>query len=189
MKKLILTISIAAISLLGLNAQFNTGNGYLSGVANANLGFQFQQSYNELILGLHLEGGYFIQNRWSVGGSLLGDFCIDLSGLESDIDFMIGPNTRYYLARDSDPQIYIFGFVGYGINQTAAEFYAFHHIIGAMAGPGINFFVTERLALDARATYFFQYFRNPEFGGSHNVHRILFEFGISIFFSEFSFEL
>ena len=189
MKTFFLSSALSIILMLSVNAQFNTGNAYLSGTANANLGFQFQQDFNELLLGLHAEGGYFIQNRWSVGASLLGDFCFDLSGNESELEFMIGPNMRYYLARDADPQIYAFGFAGYGLSQTAAEFYTFHHLIGIMVGPGINFFVTERLALDARATYFYQYYWNPEFGGSHSAHRILFEFGVSIFFSEFSFEL
>jgi len=189
MKKLTFILLLGFITSHFALAQFNQGNAYLSGMTRANLGFQFQQSYSDLEFGLHTEAGYFIQNRWSVGGSILGDFCISLSGLESEVDFLIGPNTRYYLARAEGPQMYLFGFAGYGFEQLASEGYTFHHALGIMAGPGINFFVTERLAIDARATYFFKHLWNPEFGGSHNVHRILFEAGVSIFFSEFRFDI
>ena len=87
---------------------------------------------------------------------------------------------RYYLPRDTDMQVFLYGFAGYGVNTP-------HQLIKVSLGPGINFFFTERVAFEAKALYTFAREWNPEFGGNHNLHNFGFLAGISLFFTDFTF--
>ncbi len=190
MKRIFLTFAVCFLIISGLSAQFNTGSVYFTGMTNFNMGFEFEEGYNYFLLGLNTEGGYFIENRLSVGGSILTNVSIafgDYMG-ESDLDFFLGPATRYYLARDEEPQVYIFGMAGYGIERTGyVEYYTTHQKLGFMVGPGCNYFINEHISLDARLVYTYQYLWNTAGGGHHSRHKLLFEAGISIFFPTLTF--
>jgi len=190
MKKLILSLAVSLFLLPGLSAQFNTGSVYFTGLTNFNFGLESEEGYNYFLLGLHTEGGYFIQNRMSVGASLLTNASLSFGEMVdySELDIFLGPALRYYLARDEEPQIYIYGMAGYGIERYGyTEFYTTHQKLGFVVGPGCNYFINEHIALDARLSYTYQFLWNAAGGGSHSRHKLLFEAGVSIFFPTITF--
>ena len=98
----------------------------------------------------------------------------------SEYAIVFGPNVRYYLPRDTDMQVFFYGFAGYG-------FVTDHQLFKIMLGPGINFFITEKIAFEAKALYAFSREWNPEMGGNHNLNDVSLLFGISLFFSDLTF--
>lgn len=186
MKRIVITAGIAfALTASGFG-QFNSGSSYFSGATHGKIGFEsqsneFGSNYNTLSFGLTPEAGYFIKNRLAVGGAILMDFNLGLGEFGSNTyELVFGPNVRYYLPRDTDMQVFLYGFAGYG-------FVTDHQLLKFMGGPGINFFLTEKIAFEAKALYAFSREWNPEMGGNHNLHDVIFQMGISLFFSDLTF--
>ena len=186
MKRIIMGASIALALSVSALGQFNSGSSYFSGATHGKIGFESQSSefgsnYNTLCFGLTPEAGYFIKNRLAVGGAIFMDIEKGLGDAGSSIyEVVFGPNVRYYLPRDTDMQVFLYGFGGYG-------FVTDHQLFKIMLGPGINFFLTEKIAFEAKALYAFSREWNPEFGGNHNLHDVTFLAGISLFFSDLTF--
>ena len=142
---------------------------------------EFGSNVNVLSFGFVPEAGYFIRNRLSVGGLVYADLERTMGEFGySEYRFVFGPNVRYYLPREEDLQVFLFGFAGYGFVPN-------HQVIRFMGGPGINYFFTERIAFEARLLYSFAREWNREGGGHHNVHEITALIGISLFFSDLTF--
>jgi len=189
MKRILLTLTFILCITSFVSAQFNTGSVYFTGMTNFNFGIESEAESTYFLLGLNTEGGYFIQNRLGIGGTILSNFQLGLSEFaESSTDIFFGPNVRYYLARDEDPQIYLFGMAGYGIERSGYDmYYTTHQKLGFMVGPGSNYFINEHIALDARLTFAYFYLWNTAGGGQHGRTTLLFEAGISIFFPTLTF--
>ncbi len=185
MKKLIVvTLSAMLFSTVSWG-QFNTGSTYFSGATHGKIGFETQldeseSTYSALCIGLTPEAGYFIKNRLAVGGSILMDLDIPFDGSGSNYEVVFGPNIRYYLPRDTDMQVFLFGFGGYG-------FVTDHQLVKIMLGPGINYFLTERIAFEAKALGSFSYEWNRAGGGDHVLLDVTLLAGISLFFSDLTF--
>ena len=178
------TLLISAVSM----AQFNSGGFYFSGSTNANLGFEnssdeLGSSSNSICFGLNPEAGYFIKNRLAVGGAIFTDYELFLNdfGNYSEYSIVFGPNVRYYLPRDTDMQVFLYGFAGYG-------FVPDHNLFQVMLGPGINLFLTERVAFESKLLYTYQREWSTIGSGFHNNHSVTILVGISLFFPTFSFE-
>ena len=186
MKRILIGVSIAIALNVSAFGQFNSGSSYFSGATHCKIGFEsqsdeFSSNYNTLCFGLTPEAGYFIKNRFAVGGAIFMDIEMGLGEFGSSIyEFVFGPNVRYYLPRDSDMQVFLYGFAGYG-------FVTDHQLFKIMLGPGINFFITEKIAFEAKALYAFSREWNPEMGGNHNLNDVSLLFGISLFFSDLTF--
>lgn len=186
MKRILIGASIALALTVSALGQFNSGSSYFSGATHGKIGFEsqsneFGSNYNTLCFGLTPEAGYFIKNRLAVGGAIIMDIEKGLGEFGSSIyEVVFGPNVRYYLPRDTDMQVFLYGFAGYG-------FVTDHQLIKIMLGPGINFFLTEKIAFEAKALYEFSREWNPEMGGNHNLHNVTFLAGISLFFSDLTF--
>ncbi|MCK4746289.1 MAG: outer membrane beta-barrel protein [Bacteroidales bacterium] len=184
-KILLIFVAVLLVSLPALS-QFNSGSFYFSGATHGKLAFESQSSefgsnYNTLCIGLTPEAGYFIRNRLAVGGAILMDIEKGLGEFGSSIyEVVFGPNVRYYLPRDTDMQVFLYGFAGYG-------FVTDHQLLKIIAGPGINFFLTEKIAFEAKVLYALSREWNPEMGGNHNLHDVMFLAGISMFFSDLTF--
>ena len=186
MRKIFLTAAAAFLLLIPAISQFNSGAFYFSGATHGKLAFEsqsqeFGSNYNSLCIGLTPEAGYFIKNRIAVGGAIYMDMDLGLGSTGfSEYEAVFGPSIRYYLPRDTEMQVFLFAFGGYG-------FVTDHQLLKLMLGPGINFFMTEKIAFEARALYAFSREWNPEFGGNHNLHDVILEVGISMFFSDLTF--
>lgn len=171
-----------------VSAQFNTGSVYFTGLTGANFGYERISTEfaadNRISYDIHLEGGYFIRNRLAIGAAIFtgidGHSNYFLFGPSpGQHDFFLGPNVRYYIARDDDFQIYYFGNPYFGFGNSPGS------TLGVTAGAGVNYFLTERLALEARASY--NYHRWIYEFAPENTHRIIFEIGISLFFPSITF--
>ena len=186
MKRILMGVSIALALTVTALGQFNSGSSYFSGATHGKIGFEsqsveFGSNINTLCFGLTPEAGYFIKNRLAVGGAIIMDIEKGLGEFGSSIyEVVFGPTVRYYLPRDTDMQVFLYGFAGYG-------FVTDHQLIKIMLGPGINFFLTEKVAFEAKALYEFAREWNPEMGGNHNLHNVTFVAGISLFFSDLTF--
>lgn len=186
MRKILLSVSVAVLLAISAQGQFSSGSSYFSGATHGKLAFEsqsneFGSNYNTLCIGLTPEAGYFIRNRLAVGGAILMDIEKGLGEFgSSSYEVVFGPNVRYYLPRDTDMQVFLYGFGGFG-------FVTDHQLLKFMGGPGINLFLTEKIAFEAKALYAFSREWNPEFGGNHNLHDVMFLAGISMFFSDFTF--
>ena len=186
MKRILMGVSIALALTVSVVGQFNSGSSYFSGATHGKIGFEsqsneFGSNYNTLCFGLTPEAGYFIKNRLAIGAAIVMDIEKGLGEFGSSIyEVVFGPNVRYYLPRDTDMQVFLYGFAGYG-------FVTDHQLLKIMAGPGINFFLTEKVAFEAKALYEFSREWNPEMGGNHNLHNVTFLAGISLFFSDLTF--
>jgi hypothetical protein len=188
MRKILWTATAVLLMASPLAGQFNSGSYYFSGATQGKLQFESQSSefgsnYNYLCFGLNPEAGYFIKNRLAVGGAIFWDMEFPLGGEGSGLstyEVIFGPTVRYYLPRDTPMQIFLYGFGGYGFVDD-------HQRFTIMLGPGINFFMTERIAFEAKALYAYSREWNPEFGGNHNLHDVTFLAGISLFFSDLTF--
>ena len=186
MKRILMGALIALALTVSALGQFNSGSSYFSGATHGKIGFEsqsneFGSNYNTLCFGLTPEAGYFIKNRLAVGGAIIMDIEKGLGEFGSSIyEVVFGPNVRYYLPRDTDMQVFLYGFAGYG-------FVTDHQLIKIMLGPGINFFLTEKFAFEAKVLYEFSREWNPEMGGNHNLHNVTFLAGISLFFSDLTF--
>jgi hypothetical protein len=186
MKRILIGTVVAFVLTISGQGQFNSGSYYFSGATHGKIGFESQSSefgsnYNSLCIGLTPEAGYFIKNRLAVGGAILVDLDLGLGEFGSSIyEVLFGPGIRYYLPRDTDMQVFLHGFAGYGLITD-------HQLLKFMAGPGINFFLTEKIAFEAKALYAFSREWNPEMGGNHNLHDVIFQVGISLFFSDLTF--
>ncbi|MFZ5939630.1 MAG: outer membrane beta-barrel protein [Bacteroidota bacterium] len=189
MKRKLFSLMSGLLLTAALSAQFNSGSVYFTGMTNFHFGFESEEGYNYFLLGLNTEGGYFLQNRLALGGSVFTEAQLGLNDFaESSLDIFLGPSARYYLARDEEPQIYLYGMAGYGIERSGYDmYYTTHQKLGFIVGPGCNYFLNEHIALDARLTYMYQYLWNAAGGGHHSRHRLFFEAGISIFFPTLTF--
>jgi len=186
MRKLLSTVAVALILTLPAIGQFNSGSYYFSAATHGKLGFEsqsveFGDNYNSLCIGLTPEAGYFIRNRLAVGGAIYIDADLGLGEFGSSLyELVFGPNVRYYLPRDTDMQVFLYGFAGYG-------FVTDHQLLKVILGPGVNFFLTEKIAFEAKLLYALSREWNPEFGGNHNLHNVSFSVGLSLFFSDLTF--
>lgn len=186
MKRVLIGAVVALALTVSALGQFNSGSFYFSGATHGKIGFEsqsneFGSNYNSLCFGLTPEAGYFIKNRLAVGGAILVDLDLGLGEFGSNIyEVVFGPNVRYYLPRDTDMQVFLYGFAGYG-------FVTDHQLLKFMAGPGINYFLSEKIAFEAKMLYAFSREWNPEMGGNHNLHDVIFQVGISLFFSDLTF--
>ncbi|MCK5136947.1 MAG: outer membrane beta-barrel protein [Bacteroidales bacterium] len=187
MRKSLITAAVALLLSIPAVGQFNSGGFYFSGATNAKLGFEtttteLGSNQNAICFGLTPEAGYFIRNRLAVGGAIMVDYQRFLGDLDyGEYDIVFGPSVRYYLPRDTDMQVFLYGFTGYGFVPN-------HNLFKFVLGPGINFFLTERMAFEAKLLYSFAREWNPEGGGHHNVHDFTVMAGISLFFPTFTFE-
>ena len=176
MKKYIIIFALfVSMSVYG---QFNSGSVYFTGVTGANLGRELTEGGSSSIpYAINVEGGYFLKNRFSVGGNIYahGHFGIETTGSH---EIFMGPAFRYYLARESGIQIYFYGNPFYSVSTGLNTW-------GAAAGAGMNYFITEGIALEARGSY--RYVRNYSEGFGYNQHSLTFEVGISIFFPSLTF--
>jgi len=170
--------------------QFNTGSVYFTGLTGANLGYEritqitefTTTSNNYIIYDLHLEGGYFIKNRFGIGGKIFTrddhGSSIGLGGATGERTLFFGPTVRYYIPRDDDLQIYYYGNPYFGFGTYGST-------LGVTAGIGVNYFLTERVAVEARGSYTFHRFFEEFF--NENTHTLMFEIGISLFFPSITF--
>lgn len=186
MRKNLLTVAVSLLLTLPAVCQFNSGSYYFSAATHGKIAFEsqsaeFGNNYNSLCFGLTPEAGYFLRNRLAIGGAIYVDAEIGLGEFGSSLyEVVFGPNVRYYLPRDTDMQVFLYGFAGYG-------FVTDHQLLKVILGPGINFFLTEKIAFEAKALYALSREWNPEFGGNHNIHNVSFSAGISLFFSDLTF--
>jgi hypothetical protein len=178
MKKYLLIFALfVSMSVYG---QFNTGSVYFTGMTGANLGFELQQTYATIPYNLNVEGGYFLRNRLSLGGTVHSHGNIGLGEFgSSNHELFLGAMIRYYLPRDEGLQVYLYGNPFFSVATSDNRF-------GVSGGAGINYFITERIALEARGYYRFMRYTN-EFDGGFNNHSLNFDIGISIFFPSISF--
>ena len=175
-KYLIILVLFISMSVYG---QFNSGSVYFTGTTGTDLKFELQEGSAYIPYNLNVEGGYFLRNRLSIGGTVhshgtfgLGEFT------SSSHELFLGFLTRYYLPRDEGLQIYLFGNPFFSVAS-------FDNRFGVSAGAGFNYFLTERIALEARAYYKYLRFFN-EFSG-YNNHSVNFAIGITVFFPSISF--
>ena len=99
-------------------------------------------------------------------------------GTAGSHELYIGPAVRYYMPREDDLQIYYIANPFFALATGTDR-------LGMMAGAGVNYFLTERVALEARFSYRFLRYVDEFFG--YNSHRIGFNAGISVFFPSLSF--
>jgi hypothetical protein len=188
MKRLILICSV----FISLNAfgQFNTGSVYFSGITDASIGTELVSSFTgettfNLPFGLYIEGGYFIQNRMAVGGSIHSHGSFGFGEFNSsEFEFRFGPNFRYYLPREDDLNLYLYAHPYYGFwVASGSGIYGNNH--GIFLGGGTNYFISESIALEGRIAY--NLHRAGSAGAYTTYHRLQIEFGISVFFSSIDF--
>lgn len=182
MKKIfILLLITASLSAYG---QFNSGSVYFTGMTNGHLGTRIYEESFYIPFEISVEGGYFIKNRIALGGEIHTHGELSFSG-NSSYELLFGPTIRYYRTSVKDFQAYYFGHAFYGFwngnnNQT-----------GLKGGVGFNYFLTERIALEARIGYKYQrqWYTEPFSGFNYhfNTHDLLFEFGITVFFPSIKF--
>lgn len=186
MKKIWMGTALLLILSVAATGQFNTGASYFAGSTHGKIGFEststeFGSNENWLCLGFTPEAGYFIRNRLAVGGAILIDYQRLLGDFGyGEYDIIFGPSVRYYLPRDTEMQVFLSAFAGYGFKPS-------HQVIKIMIGPGINFFLTERVAFETRLLYSLAREWNAEGGGHHNVHDVTVMAGITLFFSDLTF--
>lgn len=186
MKKImILTALACSFTVFG---QFNTGSVYFSGMTSGNIGTRISEGMLYLPFNISAEGGYFLKNKIALGGELHTHGEFNFNGTSS-YELRLGPTIRYYRPSAKDCQMYFFGHAYYGFWNSS------YNQWGIEGGVGFNYFVTERIALEARGGYNFQRqwdaytdpFTGEVFRTNFNNHHLLFEVGISVFFPSIKF--
>ncbi len=186
MKRILMGVALTLTITISVEGQFNSGSSYFSAATRGKIGFTHQPNdleyqQNSIQFGLSPEAGYFIKNRLALGGAILIDLNRTLGDLGfSEYSVLFGPSVRYYLPRDTEMQMFLYGFGGYGFVPS-------HQLLKIMLGPGINFFLTEKIAFEARVLYSLAREWNVAGGGHHHIHDVTFLAGISLFFSDLTF--
>lgn len=183
MKKVILSAIIAGATFAGTtaNAQIQKGNLMVgANLANLDLGLQKGASIN---FNLRPRLGYFIQDNVALGG--LVNLGVDYAkNRGTSVSYSIGAFGRYYLG-GKDYEILkhtrFFGEANVGIGGANTK------VAGSDAittngfdfgvGPGIAYFLTPNVGLEALAKYNL----TAGFGSAATVNRLSFEFGFQIY--------
>lgn len=193
--KRLLSILLLAVSVVSFG-QFNTGSIYATGTTGGGTGVEVDfENASYFNFNFHPEIGYFIKNRIALGAGIHTEFGLpffdEFDEYSATYDIYIGPNIRYYLPTASNWQPYAYGNLQVGVYQKETYYFEAelgkHNFYGFQAGVGVNYFITERVAIDAKATYRFRHSWNNIGGGNHNLHRIYAEIGISLFFPSISY--
>ena len=161
MKKIKLMIAAATLTVFGFSqhasAQLQKGNLMVGGdIANLDFGFQKGANVN---FELSPQVGYFIKDNLVVGG--LVNLGVDYQKSRgTNVSYGINAFGRYYV---SDPSMVLlkharfFGEVSAGINGSNTKAEGKEAIttngFGIGFGPGIAYFITPNIALEALAKY------------------------------------
>ncbi|GAA4303000.1 opacity family porin [Compostibacter hankyongensis] len=182
MKKL-LTVLICA-GILGMagvtHAQTQKGN-LMIGSQLANIGGVFQNNSNEFDFSITPSIAYFIHDNLALGGML--NLGLEApKGAPTTFTYGIGPWARYYFATPEEldfskhAAFFLDGFVGFqGENHSKGG--GSTNGLGIKVGPGVSYFITPNVALDAALDY------NVVigFGNATTVNRLAINLGFQIF--------
>lgn|SRR5690606_6431516 len=178
MKKIntLFLVAVMAISAPAVNAQIQKGN-LMVGANLADLGLGFQSGATTFSLALSPKLGYFIEDNIALGGEV--KIGLNTGGGATVFNYGIGAFGRYYIG-DSEAillkhsRFFLEANVGIsGVNSNNAS----TNGLGLGFGPGIAYFITENIGLEA----LFKYNNTIGFGNSVVAHRLSFNLGFQIY--------
>ncbi|HLR38001.1 MAG TPA: outer membrane beta-barrel protein [Chitinophagaceae bacterium] len=187
MKKTLLLLPLLVLLLQvvssSVQAQTEKGN-MMVGMQVANIGGTFQDGGNTFNLNLTPSAAYFVRNNLAIGGML--DLGLATQNKLTTFSYGIGPWARYYFTTpqemdfSSHAAFFIDGFVG--LQGVSHENGGNTNGLGIKVGPGISYFISSMVSLDASVNYNLIL----GFGNTATVNKIGLNIGFQVFLPAFS---
>ncbi len=178
MKKInaLFLVAAMAVAAPAANAQIQKGN-LMVGANLADIGLGFQSGGNTFSLSLSPKLGYFIEDNVVIGG--LVDIGLNAGSGSTIFNYGIGAFGRYYIGDKQavllkHSRFFLEANVGIsGINSNNAT----TNGLGLGFGPGVAYFITENIGLEA----LLKYNNTIGFGNSIVAHRLSLNVGFQIY--------
>ncbi len=197
MKKLLFALAGILLSL-SINAQMNTGSFFAVGNSSFDLGFSTINNIDNnekttvLKYTLNPKAGYFIKNRLAIGGGVEFasiPYSSEFGNAARQSRLVFGPFARYYVQYGTLIP-FAEASLGYGYQNdiqiySDGTFKTEHSVFTNSIGVGTDFFLNEKIAIEAMMKYYYEK-QKPTYdgatGGGHAISGIVAYFGIVIFF-------
>lgn len=161
MKRLLVTMTVGLILTLifqQVNAQTEKGNWLLGGSGTFQYNY-YKPSGHTFLIQFYPKGGFFVAHNLVIG--LMPSFDITLSGKNSSnivvynyYSLSIGPFARYYYPLSSNISLFAEGYFTYGRSFYKPKIYTGdYNLYNWRVGPGVAFFLSPSVSLDASAGY------------------------------------
>ncbi len=174
----LLPFLLLALSINPTQAQTQKGN-IMVGMQVANIGGTFQNGSNSFALSLTPSAAYFVKNNLALGGMI--DLGLQSENSSTSFSYGIGPWARYYfegpkkMRFSPHASFFLDGFVGFqGISHQHG---GSTNGIGIKVGPGLSYFLTSNISLDAAINYNLVL----GFGNATTVNKLGLNIGFQIF--------
>jgi hypothetical protein len=182
MKTILTTILFACVGILAGNAQTQRGN-VMWGASVSNIGVDFQEGNTAFDLAITPKIGYFIQDDLAVGPEVM--LGLNTSEGFTAFTYGVGGFGRYFLNRSPETEVvrgsrwFLEGNVGLTGTNIKVEGMESTNTngLGIGFGPGLAYFVTDRIALEG----LLKYNLGVGFGNSTTTNRINLGIGFQIY--------
>ena len=182
MKTILTTILFACVGILAGNAQTQRGN-VMWGASVSNIGVDFQEGNTAFDLAITPKIGYFIQDDLAVGPEVM--LGLNTSDGFTAFTYGVGGFGRYFLTSSPETEVvrgsrwFLEGNVGLTGTNIKVEGQPSTNTngLGIGFGPGLSYFVTDRIALEG----LLKYNLGVGFGNSTTTNRINLGIGFQIY--------
>jgi hypothetical protein len=182
MKTLLTTLLFACLGILASNAQTERGN-VMWGASVSNIGVDFQSGNTAFSLEVTPKIGYFIQDDLAVGPEVL--LGLNTSEGFTSFTYGVGGFGRYFLGASPDTEVlrgsrwFLEANAGLTGSNVKVEGLPSTHTngLGIGFGPGLSYFVTNRIALEG----LLKYNLGVGFGNATTTNRINLGIGFQIY--------
>ena len=182
MKKIVTTILFAGLGILAGNAQTQRGN-VMWGASVSNIGLDLQRGNTGFNFDLTPKIGYFIADDFAIGPEVI--IGLNTNSGSTVFNYGIGGFGRYFLTNSPETQVVRgsrwfveanAGLTGSNV-KIAGSSSSNTNGLGIGFGPGLSYFVTERIALEG----LLKYNLGVGFGNSTTTNRIGLGIGFQIY--------
>lgn len=182
MKKLMFTILFAFVGIFASNAQTQQGN-VMWGASVSNIGLDLQKGNTGFSFNLTPKIGYFIADDLAIGPEV--NIGLNTNSGSTLFNYGIGGFGRYFLTNSAETEVvrgsrwFIEGNAGLvGTNfKNDGQASSNTNGLGVGFGPGLSYFVTDRIALEG----LLKYNLGVGFGNSTTTNRINLGIGFQIY--------
>lgn len=182
MKAILTIILFACVGIRAGNAQTQAGN-IMWGASISDIGVDFQEGNTAFELSLTPKVGYFIKDDMALGPAV--SVGLNTSDGYTSFTWGVGGFGRYFLPSSSDTEVvrgsrWFFeanaGLTGSNVDVEGEESTSTNGL-GIGFGPGLSYFVTDRIALEG----LLKYTLGVGFGSSTTTNRINLGIGFQIY--------
>jgi opacity protein-like surface antigen len=162
--------------LLGSNLSFNASN-----ITEKNKNGNKNVLPSTYSLSVNPKLGYFVMENLSIGIDINFIYTRDTTSNSSETSsrthFLMGPFGRYYFLLNDNLYLFFEANVGLGLTSTPE---LSKTLLGAGAGPGLSFFLTDNVALETMAKY--NYFQTSGTDQTETINNLNMSIGMIYYF-------